>query len=322
MLRVAFAGTPEFALPALEALLERHRVIGVLTQPDRPSGRGRRVEPGPVKRAALAHGLPVVQPETLASEEARAPLEAWDPEALVVVAYGLILPREVLALPRLGCVNIHASILPRWRGAAPIERAILAGDTETGVSIMQMDAGLDTGPVLLQRRLSVSRSHTAGSLGAELSRLGAAALLEALEGLEAGTSRATPQPAEGVTHAAKVMKAEARVDWRRGAPDIERQIRAFNPWPVAETVLDGEPLRILDGRAEDPLEALRHSSNVQQLEAKRDEPGAIIAVLDDFVLVQCGEGRLRVLEVQRPGRRRVSARDYAHGTRLVGRRLG
>src|SRR5207249_10666187 len=178
-------------------------------------------------------------PETLASEEDRAPLEAWDPEALVVVAYGLILPREVLALPRLGCVNIHASILPRWRGAAPIERAILAGDTETGVSIMQMDAGLDTGPVLLQRRLAVSRSHTAGSLGAELSRLGAAALLEALEGLEAGTSRATPQPAEGVTHAAKVMKAEARVDWRRGAPDIERQIRAFNPWPVAETVLDG-----------------------------------------------------------------------------------
>ncbi|TLZ23534.1 MAG: methionyl-tRNA formyltransferase, partial [Gammaproteobacteria bacterium] len=195
-----------------------------------------------------------------------------------------------------------------------------AGDTETGVSIMQMDAGLDTGPVLLQRRLAVSRSHTAGSLGAELSRLGAAALLEALEGLEDGTSRATAQPAKGVTYAAKVMKAEARVDWRRGAPDIERQIRAFNPWPVAETVLDGEPLRILDGRAEDPLEVL--SSNVQKLESKRDEPGAIIAVLDDFVLVQCGEGRLRVLEVQRPGRRRVSARDYAHSTSLVGRRLG
>jgi methionyl-tRNA formyltransferase len=322
VLRVAFAGTPEFALPALEALLERHRVVGVLTQPDRPSGRGRRIEPGPVKRAALAHGLPVVQPETLASEAARAPLEAWDPQALVVVAYGLILPREVLALPPLGCLNIHASLLPRWRGAAPIERAILAGDTETGVTIMQMDAGLDTGPVLLERRLAVSRSHTAGSLRQELSRLGAAALLEALEGLEAGTLKAAPQRAEGVTHAAKITKAEARIDWRRAATDIERQIRAFNPRPVAETVLDGEPLRILDGRAEDPCEAPDHSSNELELDAKRHEPGAIIAVLDDFVLVQCGKGRLRVLEVQRPGRRRVSARDYAHGTSLFGRRLG
>jgi methionyl-tRNA formyltransferase len=322
VLRVAFAGTPEFALPALEALLERHRVVGVLTQPDRPSGRGRRIEPGPVKRAALAHGLPVAQPETLASEEARAPLEAWDPQALVVVAYGLILPREVLALAPLGCLNIHASILPRWRGAAPIERAILAGDTETGVTIMQMDAGLDTGPVLLQRRLAVSRSHTAGSLRHELSRLGAAALLEALDGLEAGTLKAAAQPAEGVTYAPKITKSEARIAWRRGAPDIERQIRAFNPWPVAETVLDGEPLRILDARAEDPREAPDHSSNEPQTAAKSYEPGAIIAVLDDFVLVQCGEGRLRVLEVQRPGRRRLSAQAYAHGTSLLGRRLG
>jgi methionyl-tRNA formyltransferase len=313
VLRVAFAGTPEFALPALEALLERHHIVGVLTQPDRPSGRGRRIEPGAVKRAALAHGLTVAQPETLASGESRAALEAWGPQVLVVVAYGLILPREVLALPPLGCLNIHASILPRWRGAAPIERAMLAGDAETGVTIMRMDAGLDTGPVLLQRRLAISRSHTAGSLRHELSRLGAAALLEALEGLEAGTLEAAAQPAEGVTYAAKITKAEARIDWRHGAPEIERRIRAFNPWPVAETVLDGEPLRILDGRTED---------NERQLEPKSFEPGAIIAVVDDFVLVQCGRGRLRLVEVQRPGRRRVSAGDYAHGTSLVGRRFG
>jgi methionyl-tRNA formyltransferase len=321
-LRLAFAGTPEFALPAFDALFGRHQIVGVLTQPDRPRGRGRRVEPGPVKRAALARGLPVVQPETLASEEARAPLEAWDPEALVVVAYGLILPREVLALPPLGCLNIHASLLPRWRGAAPIERAILAGDAETGVTIMQMDSGLDTGPMLLKRRLAISSSHTAGTLRDELSRLGAAALLEALEGLTRGTLKPTPQPAEGVTYAAKIAKSEARIDWRRDALDIERQIRAFNPWPVAETALDGEPLRILQGRAERPGEDLKLASNERQNKPKSFEPGAIVSVLDDFVLVQCGQGRLRMLEVQRPGRRRVRARDYAHSMSLAGRQLG
>ena len=321
-MRVAFAGTPEFALPALEALLERHRIVGVLTQPDRPRGRGRRIEPGPVKRAALARGLPLAQPETLASAEGRAPLEAWRPEALVVVAYGLILPREVLALPPLGCLNIHASLLPRWRGAAPVERAIQVGDTETGVTIMQMDSGLDTGPVLLKRRLAISPSHTAGTLRDELSRLGAAALLESLEGLTHGTLKPTPQPAEGVTYAAKIAKSEARIDWRRDALDIERQIRAFNPWPVAETSLDGEPLRILQGRAEEPDDVRQRASKESQNASKNYDTGTIVAVLDDFVLVQCGRGRLRVLEVQRPGRRRVSAQDYAHGFRLVGRRLG
>jgi methionyl-tRNA formyltransferase len=321
-LRVAFAGTPEFALPALEALLERHRVVGVLTQPDRPRGRGRRIEPGPVKRAALARGLPLAQPATLASEEARAPLEAWRPQALVVVAYGLILPPEVLAIPPLGCLNIHASLLPRWRGAAPIERAILAGDAETGVTIMQMESGLDTGPVLLRRRLPISPSHTAGTLRDELSRLGAAALLEALEGLTHGTLKPAPQPAEGVTYAAKIAKSEARIDWRRDALDIERQIRAFNPWPVAETALDGEPLRIFQARAEGQRSDSQAASNVRQRPPKRLESGVIIAVLDDYVLVQCGQGQLRVLEVQRPGRRRVSARDYAHGMSLAGRQLG
>ncbi len=313
-MRVAFAGTPEFALPAFEALLERHRIVGVLTQPDRPRGRGRKREPGPVKLAALAHQLPLSQPATLASAEGRAALEAWRPDVLVVVAYGLLLPHEVLTLPRLGCVNIHASLLPRWRGAAPIERAILAGDEETGVTIMQMNAGLDTGPLLLQRRLAISGSHTAGSLRDELSKLGAAALLEALEGLAAGTLKGSPQPSAGATYAAKVSKSEAWIDWSRRALEIERQVRAFNPWPVAETTLEGESLRILMARA--------HTEDSLIKVSKRHDPGTIIGVLDDFVLVECGDGRLRVTEVQRAGRRRLSVRDYAHGVRLAGRRLG
>jgi methionyl-tRNA formyltransferase len=313
--RVAFAGTPEFALPALEALAERHTLVGVLTQPDRPRGRGRKVEPGPVKLAALARQVPLAQPATLAGEEARALLEAWRPDVLIVVAYGLMLPPEVLSLPPLGCLNIHASLLPRWRGAAPIERAILAGDAETGVTIVQMDAGLDTGPVLLRRRIAISSGHSAGSLREELARLGAAALLEALEGLEAGTLRASPQPLEGATYAARISKSEAPIDWRRDALDIERHVRAFNPWPVAETAFEGEALRIFRAEAE--------TENLQTKASNSRDSGAILAVLDDFVLVECGRGRLRVIEVQRPGRRRVSAPDYAHGVKLVaGRRFG
>jgi len=315
VLRVAFAGTPEFALPALAALLAQHSVVGVLTQPDRPRGRGQKLAASPVKLAALASQLPLAQPQTLSGDAARAQLLAWQAQILVVVAYGLILPREVLALPPLGCINIHASLLPRWRGAAPIQRAILAGDTETGVTIMQMDKGLDTGPVLLQRRLAISASHTSGSLHQALSTLGAAALLTALEGLAAGTLRANPQPLEGVTYAPKIGKAEARIDWSRDALEIERQIRAFNPWPVAETALDGETLRILEAQAE-PAE-------IQPLkDDKSDYPGAIIAVHDDFMRVRCGRGCLRVTQVQRPGRRPVAVRDYSHSVALTGRRLG
>jgi methionyl-tRNA formyltransferase len=315
VLRVAFAGTPEFALPALAALLARHSLVGVLTQPDRPRGRGQKLAASPVKIAALASGVPLAQPQTLKNGAGRAPLETWRPQVLVVVAYGLILPPEVLALPPLGCLNIHASLLPRWRGAAPIPRALLAGDTETGVTIMQMDSGLDTGPVLLQRRLAISSSHTSGSLGDALSSLGASALLEALDGLAAGTLKASPQPLEGVTYAPKIGKAEARIDWCRDALEIERQIRAFNPWPVAETVLDGEPLRILAAQAEAPAVQLRKSD-------KSDDHGVIIGVHDDFMRVRCGRGCLRVMRVQRPGRRPVAVRDYAHSVALTGRRLG
>ena len=313
-MRVAFAGTPEFALPALEALHAHHEIAGVLTQPDRPSGRGRKLTASPVKRAALAAHLPLAQPHTLKGEAARAQLGAWQPEVLVVVAYGLILPREVLQLPRLGCLNIHASLLPRWRGAAPVQRALLAGDRESGVTIMQMDEGLDTGPVLLQRRLPIRGDHTGGSLHEELASLGAAALIEALEGLAAGTLRAAAQPLDGVTYAPKIDKAEARIDWTADASHIERQIRAFNPRPVAETALGGERLRVYGAYVPKRI--------VDEPGAKITEPGAIIAVKGDNMIIRCGRGYLAITEVQRPGRRPVRVRDYSQGLTLSGRRLG
>ena len=313
-LRVAFAGTPEFALPALAALRSRHEIVGVLTQPDRPSGRGRHLAASPVKQAATSAGIALAQPQSLKDETARRLLESWHPDVLVVVAYGLIVPPEVLSLPRLGCLNIHASLLPRWRGAAPVERAILAGDRYTGVTIMQLDAGLDTGPVLLQRHLEILRSHTGGSLREELASLGADALLEALAGLASGTLAARAQPQEGATYAARIAKAEARIDWTKEAMQIERQVRAFNPQPVAETRLDGEQLRIFSAAA---LEA-----NQQENAAIRFDPGSIVEVLEQSMVVQCGRGRLAVTEVQRPGRRPVTARDLSHSLALTGRRLG
>jgi len=313
-LRVAFAGTPEFALPALAALRSRHEVVGVLTQPDRPSGRGRRLAASPVKQAATTAGLPLAQPQTLKDATARGVLESWHPDVLVVVAYGLIVPPEVLSLPRLGCLNIHASLLPRWRGAAPVERAILAGDRWTGVTIMQLDAGLDTGPMLLQRRLEILPSHTGGSLRGELASLGADALLEALAGLAGGTLAARAQPQEGATYAARIAKGEARIDWTQEAIQIERQVRAFNPEPVADTRLDGEQLRIFAAEVLD-------DAKKQEIASIRFDPGAIVEVLEGSMVVQCGRGRLAVTEVQRPGRRPVTVRDLSHSVALMGRRL-
>jgi len=313
-LRVAFAGTPEFALPALAALRSRHEVVGVLTQPDRPSGRGRRLAASPVKQAATTAGLPLAQPQTLKDATARGVLESWHPDVLVVVAYGLIVPPEVLSLPRLGCLNIHASLLPRWRGAAPVERAILAGDRWTGVTIMQLDAGLDTGPMLLQRRLEILPSHTGGSLREELASLGADALLEALAGLAGGTLAARAQPQEGATYAARIAKAEARIDWTQEAIQIERQVRAFNPEPVADTRLDGEQLRIFAAEVLD-------DAKKQEIASIRFDPGAIVEVLEGSMVVQCGRGRLAVTQVQRPGRRPVTVRDLSHSVALMGRRL-
>ena len=312
-LRIAFAGTPDFSVPALEALVaSRHTVVGVLTQPDRPKGRGRQITAGPVKTAALAHGIPVAQPLTLKDPAGRAELEAWQPDLLVVVAYGLILPRAVLELPRLGCVNIHGSLLPRWRGAAPIQRSILAGDSLTGVTIMLMDVGLDTGPMLLKKETRIESTDTGGSIHDRLSVLGAAALLEALEGYEAGVLPPIPQPTEGVTYAAKIDKSEALLDWNQDALQLDRQIRAFNPWPVAETRLEGEQLRVFAA-------SVIEGADSTQIGV---ETGTIRAVADSVVVVQCGRGQLALQQLQRPGRRAVSAAEFIRSVELTGRRLG
>jgi methionyl-tRNA formyltransferase len=309
-LRVAFAGTPDFALPAFHALAgSRHQMVGVLTQPDRPKGRGRQLAASPVKLAALERGVPVSQPVTLKTEVDRADLAAWLPDVLVVVAYGLILPRAALDLPRLGCVNIHASLLPRWRGAAPIQRAILEGDAQTGVSIMRMDVGLDTGPVFLERAVSIAPRETGGSLHDRLAALGGAAVVEVLEQLAAGRAESTPQSGDGVTYAAKIEKAEALIDWRREAVEIDRKVRAFNPWPVAETRLDGEQLRIYGARVDDAA-------------PDGQEPGTITEVRGDSIVVACGRGSLALTELQRPGRKPVAARDLINTLDLMGRRLG
>ena len=309
-LRIAFAGTPQFALPALQALLKsRHQVVGVLTQPDRPAGRGQQMRASPVKLLALDARLPLAQPSSLKTEESRAELTQWAADVLVVVAYGLILPPPVLALPRLGCVNIHGSLLPRWRGAAPIQRAILAGDAETGVTIMQLDAGLDTGPMLLERVRPIGSQDTAGDLHDALSELGAAALLEALDGLAAGTLKPRAQPADGVSYAPKIEKSEAPIDWSVSAIHLDRKIRAFNPWPVAETRFAGESLRVLQARIAEPMGA-------------HEAPGTLLGIADDGLRVACGEGVLAVRELQRAGKRPVSARDFANAVRLAGLRFG
>ena len=309
-LRIAFAGTPQFALPALQALLKsRHQVVGVLTQPDRPAGRGQQMRASPVKLLALDAQLPLAQPPTLKTPESRAELTQWAADVLVVVAYGLILPPPVLALPRLGCVNIHGSLLPRWRGAAPIQRAILAGDAETGVTIMQLDAGLDTGPMLLERVRPIGSQDTAGDLHDALSELGAAALLEALDGLAAGTLKPRAQPADGVSYAPKIEKSESPLDWSVSAIHLDRKIRAFNPWPVAETRFAGESLRVLRARIAEPVGA-------------HDAPGTLLGIAEDGLRVACGEGVLAVRELQRAGKRPVSARDFANAVRLAGLRFG
>jgi len=309
-LRIAYAGTPQFALPALRALLSStHRVVGVLTQPDRPAGRGQHLRASPVKLLAADHGLAIAQPPTLKTAESRAELTSWAPDLLVVVAYGLILPPAVLALPRLGCVNIHGSLLPRWRGAAPIQRAILAGDAETGVTIMQLDAGLDTGPLLLERPRPIQTHETAGDLHDALAELGAAALIEALDGLAAGTLAARPQPADGVSYAAKIDKSEAPLDWSASATQLDRQVRAFNPWPMAETRFAGEPLRVLRARVAQPA-------------GSEAAPGTLLGIAEDGLRVACGAGVLAVGELQRAGKRPVTARDFANAIRLDGTRFG
>jgi methionyl-tRNA formyltransferase len=302
-MRVIFAGTPAFAVPALHALAAAgHELVSVLTQPDRPAGRGLRTLPSPVKDAAQQLGIPVLQPASLKDKDALAPLAAAAADVMVVAAYGLILPQAVLDLPRHGALNIHASLLPRWRGAAPVQRALLAGDTHSGVCIMQMEAGLDTGPVLLREALPIAADETAGSLERKLAFLGARLIVSALEQLARGAGGATPQPAEGVTYAHKIGKGEARIDWTRTAPEIDRKIRAFNPSPGAATRMHGEDIKVWSA-------ALLPTADAP--------PGAIVRIDSAGIDVACGAGALRLLELQRAGGKRLPGDAFLRGHPLA-----
>ena len=297
-MKLIFAGTPEFAACALRAIIAAgHQVALVLTQPDRPSGRGMALKPSPVKMLALENGLDVFQPVSLRDASVQARLQTIEADVMVVAAYGLILPQAVLDLPRLGCLNIHASLLPRWRGAAPIQRAILAGDSESGVCIMQMEAGLDTGPVLLSAALPIAPDETAGHLHDRLAALGAALLIEVLEKLPLP---ATPQAASGVSYAAKLEKSEALLDWQQSAWQLERQVRAFNPFPGALGSLNGMSVKIWQARAE----------------AGEGVPGTILGRDRNGIRVACGEGVLRLTELQKAGGKRLSAAQFLAGTPL------
>jgi methionyl-tRNA formyltransferase len=305
-LRVVFAGTPAFAAVALEALASAgHEIALVLTQPDRPSGRGMRLAASAVSEAAAKMGIAAHKPVSLRDDAALERLRAARAQVMVVAAYGQILPREVLAIPPLGCINIHASLLPRWRGAAPIHRALLAGDESTGISIMQMDEGLDTGPVLFERSLAIGSRETTGSLTAALAALGGAAIVEALGRLPALPR--VPQDPSRATYAGKISRAEAGIDWTRSNREIDRQVRAFDPFPGAQSTLQGEALKVW----------------ACELSDKDGEPGTVVEADEDRLLVACASGSLRLLTVQRAGGRRLSAVDFLRGTPIpTGTRLG
>lgn len=304
-LRIIFAGTPEFAVPCLRAAAERGEVVAVYTQPDRPAGRGRQAQASAVKTAALALGLPVFQPENFKSADALDVLQSHQADLMVVVAYGLILPMAVLNTPRLGCWNVHASLLPRWRGAAPIQRAIEAGDERSGVCLMQMEKGLDTGPLLLQMNMPIVADETGGSLHDKLSHLGAEVLSDGLKLARIGLHfQAVPQPDAGMTYARKIEKNEAVLDWQQSAQQLADKVRAFNPWPIAETQLNGERVRI-------------HQARVLHLDQHSHTPGSVISASKVGIDIACGQGVLRLLSVQREGGRALSAADYLNARPLT-----
>ena len=299
-MRIVFAGTPEFAAQHLQALLDAGRqIVAVYTQPDRPAGRGQKLMPSPVKQLALQHGIAVYQPQTLRDPAAQAELAALAPDLMVVVAYGLILPQVVLDTPRLGCINSHASLLPRWRGAAPIQRAIEAGDASSGVTVMQMEAGLDTGPMLLKVTTTITAEDTGGSLHDRLAQLGSAAVVEAVTKLAAGELRGEVQDDSLATYAHKLNKDEARLDWSRPAVELERLVRAFNPWPICHSTLNGEALKI----------------HAAQLGEGQGAPGSVLAADRSGLTVACGEGALRLTRLQLPGGKPLSFADLYNSRR-------
>ncbi|MGH8677725.1 MAG: methionyl-tRNA formyltransferase [Burkholderiales bacterium] len=307
-MRLVFAGTPVFAAAALAALVRAgHDVVLVLTQPDRPAGRGMSPVPSEVKRLAERRRMALLQAATLADEQIRSRLRGCAAEAMVVAAYGLILPPAVLELFTYGCINIHASLLPRWRGAAPIQRALLAGDHETGISIMRMEKGLDTGPVFLMERVAIEADDTAGSLHDKLAALGALCIVRALDAIAYANLQPRPQPKDGATYARKIAKQEARIDWNKSAAELDRAVRAFNPTPGAFCTLAGEMVKVW---------------RAQPVPASGGEPGEILTVARDAIIVRCGDGALRLLQLQRTGGRRLGAADFLRGHAVAaGQRL-
>jgi methionyl-tRNA formyltransferase len=298
-LKIIFAGTPHFAEEALKALLGLQvEVVAVLTQPDRPSGRGMQLKQNPVKQLALQHNLTVLQPVSLKDAEMQQQLAAYQADIMIVAAYGLILPKAVLQIPRLGCLNIHASLLPRWRGAAPIQRAILAGDAETGITIMQMDVGLDTGDMLLKKSCALEEKENAATLHDKLAALGADAIVEALDLVQQGKLNATPQDNQLATYAAKLSKEEAQLDWTREAPEIERAIRGYNPFPGASSFINETQIRIWQA-------SLRAGMS--------GNPGEILAVEKNALVVGCGSGALSLEVMQRPNAKALPAAQFLQG---------
>lgn len=308
-LRIVYAGTPEFAVPALSALFESaHQVVAVYTQPDRPAGRGRVLTASPVKVCALDQHVPVEQPVNFRDAHAVEQLRGYGPDVMVVAAYGLILPQAVLDIPRYGCINIHGSLLPRWRGAAPIQRAILAGDAQTGVTIMRMEAGLDTGSMLRKQAFPIQAQDTAATVHDRMAALGARLLLDVLDDLPAALAHAQIQPEAGVTYAKKLSKEEAWLDWSQSALQLQRQVRAFNPWPIAETRLHGEQLRVWQADVMDTS----HSS----------PPGTVLSTSTSGIQVACGIGVLSLTQVQQAGRKAMAVADFIKSHSLTGVQLG
>ena len=312
-LKILFAGTPDFAAVALKALLDsEHDIVAVYTQPDRPAGRGRKLTASPVKILAEENGLTVVQPTSLRDADVQQELANWQADLMVVVAYGLILPDAVLRAPGLGCINIHASLLPKWRGAAPIQRAILAGDGQTGITIMQMDSGLDTGDMLLKVTCPINPGDTAETLHDNLAKIGAQALLELLPNLSAGTLQPEPQDETQASYAKKLQKSEAELDWQQSAEQLARQVWGFNPWPVAFTRHNNENLRI--------WMAVPIATPINTVATGK--PGEIVAESRDGIDVQTGKGLLRVQQLQLPGGKALSAGQFINAHSLLGTQLG